>query len=399
MFDELLERWKLAFGELHLVEECRKRCVAFAYCTEDCFDIEGYTSESFPAGRSLLDEVPAKPVYYYYEYGLGPDGRPLYSCTVGRDGLKQFVGFYRYSADGLEYIVFNLMEGVPYLVQRLVFENGRKVKFQKLVANGGGTYFSGVTGIAAAEKARQNKHSVFLEERYFSYEGEKIVRDETRASAPGIGDYSYVGQYGYDPQGGLVEIRNIYSNGGNRLRYCYWDAEEGIEGLVERAARQMAEMVVEVMLANKVASPIAIVELAYHYADSYLPVISYVSAKEKAEIIESGMQVYEALFLNMGDFLYSDLSSIERPFTQLIQQVNDLDDGHDMARGMQRKVAFLLTKSGLFGRIPVDNNFLAYAIDNSIEGHDADDFRQIMLECGMEESVFNEWDRRRWMRS
>jgi hypothetical protein len=398
MFDQLFERWKLAFDEAHLIDENRERCVRFMYNTEDCFDIAGYTPANFPAGRALLDEVPAGNVYSYQEYGLGSDGRPLYSCTIGRDGTRQGVGFYRYSADGVEHIVFNFMEGVPFILQRLEFENGRKVWFQKLVANGGGTYFSGMTGVAAVEKARQNKNSVFLEERDYSYEGNRIVRDETQARAPGAGDYGYVGEYGYDRLGGLIQIRDVFANGGSRLRYCYWDAEEGIDGLVDRVARQMAEMVVEVLLAKKVESPVAIVTLLYHYADNYLPGIEVVSAREKAEIIEAGRDVYGGLFLSLDDFWQSDGSLIERPFTQLMQQVKDLD-GHDMARGMLRKAASLLTRGGLFGRIPVDKDFLAFVIDNSIEGHDAEDFKHILLECGMEESVFNEWDRRGWMRS
>jgi hypothetical protein len=398
MIDQLFERWKLAFDEAHLVGESRERCVRFVYSNEDCFDIAAYTPASFPAGRSLLNEVPAGNVYSYQEYGLGSDGRPLYSCTIGRDGIKQLVGFYRYSADGVEHIVFNFMAGVPYILQRLEFENGWKVRFQKLVANGGGTYFSGMTGAEAVKKARQDAYSVFLHVQDYSYEGEKIVRDETRARAPGAGDYGYAGQYAYDPQGGLMEIRDVFADGASRLRYCYWDAEEGIDGLVDRVARQMAEMVVEVLLAKKVESPVAIVALLYHYADSYLPGIEVVSAREKAEIIESGEDVYSGLFLSLDDFWESDVSLIERPFTQLMQQVKDLD-GEDMARGMLRRAASLLTRSGLFGRIPVDQDFLAFAIDNSIEGHDADDFKHIMLECGMEESVFNEWDRQGWMRS
>jgi hypothetical protein len=397
MFEQLLERWKLAFDDLHLVEESKERSVTFAYSGTYCFDIKGYTPENFPAGRTLMDVVPAEVVGLYEEYGLGADGRPLYHCTVRANGLRQFAGFYRYETESVEYVGFNLQEGVPYLLQRLVFQNGRKVRLQKLVANGGGTSFFGMTGGEAVEKAIRDKHSIFLHEQEYSYEGEKVVGDRSWSRAPGAGDYNYVGQYSYDPQGGLVEIRDVYANGGSRLRYCYWDAEEGIEGLVDRVAKQMAEMVVEVLLANHVESPVAIVSLLYHYADSYIPGIEVVSAREKADIIEMGTGVYEGLFLSLGVNFESDRSMIERPLAQLMQQVENLDD-HHLANGMLRKAAFLLTKSGLFGRIPVDKDFLAFAIDNSIEGHDAADFKRILLACGMEESVFDEWDRRGWMR-
>ena len=134
MIDQLFERWKLAFDEAHLVGESRERCVRFVYSNEDCFDIAAYTPASFPAGRSLLNEVPAGNVYSYQEYGLGSDGRPLYSCTIGRDGIKQLVGFYRYSADGVEHIVFNFMAGVPYILQRLEFENGWKDRVARQMA-------------------------------------------------------------------------------------------------------------------------------------------------------------------------------------------------------------------------------------------------------------------------
>lgn len=54
--------------------------------------------------------------------------------------------------------------------------------------------------------------------------------------------------------------------------------------------------------------------------------------------------------------------------------------------------------SRLFGRIPVDTEFFAYAIDHSIEGHDAEDFKTILLNCGMREEQYASWRELGWVR-
>jgi len=80
-----------------------------------------------------------------------------------------------------------------------------------------------------------------------------------------------------------------------------------------------------------------------------------------------------------------------------MNQVDRLE-AHDMACNMLQKTSALLTASRLFEHIPVETEFFAYAIDHSIEGHDAEAFKTILLNCGMREEQYASWRELGWVR-
>jgi hypothetical protein len=65
---------------------------------------------------------------------------------------------------------------------------------------------------------------------------------------------------------------------------------------------------------------------------------------------------------------------------------------------MLRKAASILTTTRLLGRIPVDDEFLTYVIDESVEGDEPEDFKEILLECGFTEELVTAWDERGWLK-
>jgi hypothetical protein len=74
----------------------------------------------------------------------------------------------------------------------------------------------------------------------FTPEDGRIVRDVSNNRASGIGEYGFKGYYRYDAYGKLVEITDVSNDGQERLRYCYWDESEGLQGLAGRLAGEMA---------------------------------------------------------------------------------------------------------------------------------------------------------------
>jgi hypothetical protein len=203
MFDELLQGWGNAFDEIASLEEHRKKAVVIKYARYEAFDLEDYVPGSslagslpqgrvapgnFPPGVELLDRVPENVLSSYEEYGLDTDGLPCYRRTVYDNGWL-YAGFYRYSAEAVEYVQF-LDSGIPNCFQCVMFQDGRKIAAMRVWANGGGLYHAGMTAREAIEMARRNEGSMFLDHRRCVYADGRIVRDLTHYRVPGPGEYS-----------------------------------------------------------------------------------------------------------------------------------------------------------------------------------------------------------------
>ncbi len=398
IFDELIAGWAKAIDGIDLLNNYQKDAIAVKYATEPCFELEDFMPGSFLPRNAFLDNTPSPVPYTYEEYGLGANGLPCYCRTVGRDGSPIFAGFYRYTHEMVEFVQYNLSGGVLCLFERIIFEDGRKVRYMRAVANGGGAAFSGKSREQAVVVAKSDERSIFLYVRHFEYQNGVIIRDISNNRAAGLGEYEYKGYYSYDTQGNLVEIKDVSTNGQEQLRYCYWDEREGLEGLTERLAVEMAGAIETALIEENIHTPLAILELGYHYADSYLPILASLSVKEKDRIVaKNDSEVWQDLFLNCNGLYHRRLKDIEKTFTQFMHQIN-LRGAHDNARRMLQKAAALLTVGRLGGRVPTDPEFFAYAIDHSVEGHDAEDFKAILLNCGIPEEQYDKWRERGWVR-
>src|SRR5580658_6444019 len=274
IFDELIAGWTQAMDEIDVLNNYQKDAIAVKYATEPCFELEDFMPDSFLPRNAFLDDIPSPVPYTYEEYGLGANGSPCYCRTVGRDGAPIFAGFYRYTHEMAEFVQYNLSIGVPCLFQRIVFADGRKLRFMRAMANGGGAAFSGKSREQAVVVAKSDERSIFLYVRHFEYQNGVIIRDVSNNRAPGIGEYGFKGYYSYDTQGNLIEIKDVSANGHEQLRYCYWDESEGLEGLTERLAVEMAGAIVTALIEENIETPLAVLELSYHYADSYLPILA-----------------------------------------------------------------------------------------------------------------------------
>lgn len=398
IFDEVIVAWASTIDEFGLLAEYRQKVTTVKYATEDCFKLEDYTPDAFPPGNDLLDEIPADVPLLYEEYSLDGNGLPCYCRTIQKDGQPISAGFYRYTPEKVEFVQYNLHHRTPHVFKRMLFAEGRKIVFLHAVANAGGSRFSDMTSQQAINAAKADKYSMFLFVQHYEYENGRIVRDISHNRAPGAGDYDFTGYYTYDQTGKLVEIKDVNPEGRERLRYLAWDENEGLQGLADRLAHEMAHAIVNALLEADIETPLAILQLTYRYADTYMPTLNPLSVTEKEEVTADDTDnIWEGLFLNQNWLRRTQLKGIEKTFTQFMNQVRS-HGAHDTARGMLQKTSALLTASRLFGRIPVDPEFFAYAIDNSIEGHDAEDFKEILLNCGMPEQQCEEWDKRGWLR-
>lgn len=67
------------------------------------------------------------------------------------------------------------------------------------------------------------------------------------------------------------------------------------------------------------------------------------------------------------------------------------EDDWGLGTKMLWKTARILTQSKLFGKVQVTEDFAAFAIDWSLEGHDDEEFEEILIECGVEVEVIKLW--------
>jgi hypothetical protein len=149
----------------------------------------------------------------------------------------------------------------------------------------------------------------------------------------------------------------------------------------------MAALIVETIASQKPTKPIALLELSYHYADNYIPILVCQTALDVAEKLSKK----EPVFLSgYRDYLEVDIDPVENLFAQLELMMDD-QSNMDLGRRMLRKTAFILTKTKLSGKLNVMADFAAFAVDWSIEGHSNAHFEEILKECGVEENVLEKW--------
>lgn len=397
MFDQLLDRWAAAYEDGSGIDEHRSKAVSFRYSRKECFDIEQYGHQEFLKCDGLGEHPPADGGTYY-AYGIMADGRPCFSETVYPDATK-FAGYFSYADDRAEDVQFGPGLEMPLRIRVVLFANGRKKSVQQLRLNGGGYGLFGLSIAECRQKILSDEMSSSLFTADYVYEGDRIVRTECYSRQPGLPGYRYEQRYEYGGDGQLLRIRNFQENGSNWLSFSRWDESEGLERLSDRLAGLIARNIVDTLIDNEVNSPIAILQLGYQYAGHYWPSVVYALTAEEKQNAVSGKKgdIWQDLFLPGVMLLTPNFRPIEEPMVQFLRQMEDKED-HDLGRRMLRKAASILTTTRLLGRIPVDDEFLTYVIDESVEGDEPEDFKEILLECGFTEELVTAWDERGWLK-
>jgi len=399
MLQQLIERWEKAFDEINLLPEYYDSAKVFKYAAGRCFELKDYPNEDFQPERSLTDTADNKTIPYY-QYGLRSDGLPCYTSYPSKGTASKWEGYYIYNDQQVEYIEFNTQTKMPSCIERILFLNGRKTSFQRVFIStrASAPAWVGLSKEEAISRLKNDKYSIEASIEDYEYEGSKIVKADCHGMAPGQGEYKYYKTYLYDEKGELDEIRDFYSDGSSRLSYVRTEENYSLQDMSDRLAALIAGAVVDALIKNKVEIPVAIVELSYTYVYTYLPVVIARSESVKQDVIANcGENIWEGLFLDFDELLHLKTDTFERLFEQFIQ-IMEKTDNYESGRAMLRKSATLLTKSKLLGKVSVADEFVAYAIDKSVEGHSNEAFKKILKECGLEENIIEAWNKRGWLR-
>ena len=400
MLGQIIERWKKAFDEIESITKYRGSTQTVKYAEQPCFELEKYTKTDFPQGKPFSG-IPDNDAHPYYKYGFNRDGLPCYTSFPNNGNTTSWEGYYTYSDDLVEYVEFNIETRIPSCIDRIVFAGQRKVSFQQILINtrASAPAYIGLSKEDAIARIQESEgHMIQALIQNYEYDGDRIIGADCVGMSPGAGKYEYKQLYSYNETGDLEEITNLYPNGVRQLSYVQIKEGQNAQTISNQLSLCLAESVITTLIKNKVESPVAIVELGYRYVANYLPVVVSRSESFKKEVIgKGGAGIWENLFLGFDDLLYFDTDNYEKLFVQFIQIIEETGD-HEMGQTMLRNTAALLTKNKLFGRIAVSDEFFVYAIDHSIEGHDKEDLKHILNECGLEEEVIEAWDKRGWLR-
>jgi hypothetical protein len=331
-----------------------------------------------------------------HEYGFNTQGLPCFVTFRHDYNQITWEGFYTYSDSLVEYVEFCLNTGVPSALTRVEFRESKKVSFQSIVVNGRGSgngySLSQLSKEEIISKIRNDGFSIISTVTCYDYGlTGKIEKASSIHITPGIGKFTSYDEYTYDENQNLDTIRTFFEQGTNRLTYSR--LPEGIdpESLVENLARAMAISISETLVDQNLEQPIALLELNYHYADNYNPLLVWQTAQEVAEKLTNNEFGFIPDYYD--DAVRAETLPFEKLFAQLEQMMEERDDSN-LGRIMLRKAAYLLTRDALFGKVKVSDDFAAYAIDWSIEGHSDARFEEILGECGVQVGVIEIWKQR-----
>ncbi len=400
---ELLTRWKHAFNELSLLPEFKKKILTEKYVPGFRYDLKDYGTQAFmlPDGK-VFPEARAREINDYHFYGFGADGKPVYTAFRHVVNNINWEAYYSYSDDLVEYVEFCITEHtqIPSCIKRILYKEGRKVGWQSLLLNtrGSANNFDGDTADEIIADMLGDQYSLFISIEKYHWEEDRIVTADGLGMAPGHGEFHYSQHYSYRPDGQLDEIRAVCETGNERLTWVRPDDAVNIQALEEEVAEKLAEAIIDTLVASRIETPLSLLEINYHEIAEYIPSLSPRSQAFTTEISRRHQDedIFDLIFLSTElDHPYMNIrmEKFERPFKQFMQII-EREEKWEIAAAMLRKVAWLLTTNKLYGRLPVSDDFAAYAIDWE---SDMEEFERILGECGVVPDVISSWQEKGWL--
>lgn len=388
LIDNLISRWEKAFDDIHNLPAFKAQVKTTLYAPGTRYNLEKYDQHSFPSNGALSNEKDD------YEYGFNDQGLPCY-MTFGNEAIKTlWEGYYKYTDNLADYIEFNINTGVPSALTRITFENGRKITSQRLGINGKGTICKpNQSREELIKEYKENDLFFFLITTTFEYDADgRIIRSVSNNVAPGLGKYSSYDEYTYtDNQ--LDKIRTFHEGGSNRLTYSRNRENLSQDELIEKLAQAMAQSIVSSLTHHETTSPLALLEINYHYADNYFPLLVSQSQQEVEQRLENGGEVF--FHDKYDDSSPLDITSFEDYFAQM-EQLMEEQDNWDIGRIALRRTAAILTETKLLGKIKTTTDFAAYAVDWTVEGG-REDLEEILLECGVKPETLDLWKEKKFI--
>ena len=387
--EELIQRWEQAFDRKEAILAHKNNVVQTLYAEGERYNLEKFDGHSFPSDGTLQKNKEGISTISLREYGFNAEGLPCYVTFRHEHNKVLWEGVYIYGDTFVEYIEYCINTGVPSVISRMEFNDGKKIAYQRLGINGRGSGYGWLSKVDIIKTIRNDEHSLIVTVTDFEYDSTgKIARSFSISIFPGSGKYTTHQEYTYDDMQVLDSIRHFYTDGNDTLIYCRRPENVSPEQLLEELAEALAKEIAEILVINQIEEPVALLELGYRLGSNYVPYLTCRSERQVAETLAKKGNVF--FDTNYNESLNVSTRPFERLWAQMQVCMED-DDYLDLGTKMIRKAAFLLTNTKLFGKLVVSDTFAAYAIDWSIEGHGDEEFEEILTECGVEGEGLAAW--------
>jgi len=389
--EELIERWLQAFDEIDDFAFFESKTVKIKYADSYRFDLKDYKNGRINKGGKLLDKK-INDKSDYHEYGFDKKSFPTITRFRHTWNKIDWIGFYRKEKNLLEYIEFCVNSKVPSKFQRIIFENGKKISYQSLIINGGGSFRPDFSKSEILNYIVENTSSFFLSIQKYEYKNDIITKGYGLANTPGIGEFTFNDIYKYDEEKRLTEITRYYQNWPSQIEYIR-PSGKSLKVLMDELSEMFVKYLLNVLLENNVKETLCYVVLNYQYCDNFWPSISLMTEEERQQAIDENT---DYLFFSYD--VYQHLSSknenpkyLKEAFKEFTQKI-EMNDNYEAGRKLLQKTARLLTKNKLQGLISVTDDFVAFPIDWTL----TEDIGEILIKCGAKQNKVKQWKELNW---
>lgn len=387
--EELIDRWVAAFDEQEQFAHYASQTVITKYADIFSFNFRDHKNDRFWPGSKLRNHPPADGSSYG-KYGFNKDGFLTTVEIYSRNELSHS-GFFKKTESLIEYVEFYLPKNAPSCIQRLFLEEGKKVMFHSVQANGrSGLYFGhGNTLREQVASAFDEGYSAVCTIVRYEYQNNHIAKAYGLNIMPGLGQYFYEELFTYE-NNKLATIETSRADGHSSLSYVAPSAKS-LKSVIDELAALFCDHLIEVLKKQQFGSPLFSVDLSYHYCDNYIPHPVVITEQQKLDAI-AGTDT--DLFMQ-GEFIYATEmpANLEKLYMEFYNRM-ELANSWDLGRKMLIETAKLLTNSRLNGLIPVTEDFISFPMDWEL---DWKDFKKILLKCGASKANVKQWQKYGWV--
>jgi hypothetical protein len=413
---EVLERWKTVFTEYSALKfQAEQAVVRWEWATGERYNLRPFYFNRFPGrGRSIKE--PAASLIKYFTYGFdelnrvrvhryffshgGKSNQHLYDFLTrsnSRDVLFS-ESFYNYDSDKVEIIEFSAVTHIPLQVQQLFFTNDRLNLYVSFKLNGYTPLF--------AEKGKNpdelydwlGYNGRFNTVEQYTYAENRLKTISSYREVPGIDPYSDREEFLYDESGKLQRIERINESSLKQVVYQKRQKSQTFHSLRQAAIQKMVEAIIDRLQSAKIKEQIYSIELFYQSALHHFPPALVVFPEGyRQKIIQSKTR----------DFLYQVFLPAN-PATQWFLEITNPEtleicgilEWEIQASGkwqtatlILREVAAYLTKYDWSNILSVTPDFVVFAIDPEMEGHDLISILSSSVSMGQ----IQEWKEKGWL--
>jgi hypothetical protein len=382
--EDLWDRWRQAFDRFADLDEASDSGERAVYANGELFNLKNYTPRKFPAGGRVFAEQPES-LNSYHRYWLDDKGRPVHMASGHTVNHFDLEGFYRYTAEEVEYVEFCLQNKVVSSYARMILRGGVPRTFQRISVNGKGSHIGGATGKNAISLIMQNSYFSLIEIEEYDAPEDRIVAGKALVTAPGVPPHRLNLEYSYSDAGKLERIVIIREDGSKYTSFAA-RSKVSMKELTAKLSERIAARTIEALRTADDVTRLQAVELSFRSVTNYVPGVY--AATEGAAV--SNMNVVLAngrtrrVELNEEEF--------EPEMAEFLERMNNAENWEPGPK-MLRKAALLITTLAP-SSLPVSDGFIAFAIDGEFEGHD---LLNILKQCGATPATLKKLKKIGWL--